>query len=85
MAEGNVPRGVPHLLEQVRNSITVDFPEGGMVGHVTAPLFWGDGRRSEEEKGVEVANRAITTPPSEMWGLACSNLYRSTTPSPHLN
>lgn len=28
----------PNLLEQVGNSITVDFPEGGMVGHVAAPL-----------------------------------------------
>lgn len=47
------PRVVPHLLEQVRNSITVDFPEGGMVGHVAAPLFWGSGRGSEGEKGIE--------------------------------
>ena len=38
-SQGAVPRAGPHLLEQVRNSVTVDLPEGGVVGHVTAPLF----------------------------------------------
>lgn len=40
--EGLWPRGkvptVLHLLEEVRNSITVDFPEGRVMRHVTSSI-----------------------------------------------
>lgn len=36
--EEKCPQAVPHLLEEVRNSITVDFPEGRVMRHVTSSL-----------------------------------------------
>lgn len=35
---GKCPQAVPHLLEEVRYSITVDFPEGGVMRHVTSSV-----------------------------------------------
>lgn len=78
---GEVPRSRPYLLEQVRNSITVDFPEGGMVGHVTAPLFWEMAGGVKEKREVKAANSPI--PPPEMWGWpAYALICTSATPNP---
>lgn len=78
------PRAAPHLLEQVGNSITVDFPEGGMVGHVAAPLFWGSGRGSKGEKGAEGRERGHlhTSPRNLQLRCARSGLKHSPRPPP---
>lgn len=81
------PRAAPHLLEQVGNSITVDFPEGGMVGHVAAPLFWGSGRGSKGEKGAEGRERGRlhTSPRNVQLRCARSGLKHSPRPHPDQN
>lgn len=48
-AAWEVPTVAPYLLEEVRNGVTVDFPEGGMMGHITSSLL-GRWRRREEER-----------------------------------
>ena len=36
--EEKCPQAVPYLLEEVRDGITVDFPEGRVVRHVTSSV-----------------------------------------------
>lgn len=70
---GKCHGAAPHLLEQVRDGITVDFPEGGVVGHVAASLFWGS------SKGKE---RRELQAPTEMWGLPCIHSNLNLSPPP---
>lgn len=69
MQGGKCPRAVTHLLEQVGNSITVDLPERGVVSHVAPPLFGEVAQGVRERRALKAANRAISMPFPEKWGL----------------
>lgn len=50
------------------------------MGHVTAPLFWGDGKGSKGEKGVAGCSQGHLPPLPRNVGLPCigSNPYLGT-------
>lgn len=50
-------RDLSYLFKQVRDSVTVNLPEGGMVCHVTALFFceeWKRGKRIEKPAATRV-------------------------------